>query len=250
MENRKIFLRIVLITVFAIMAVSCSKSARGNSESTNSGGKSFNSADDLKTYLDKQPANSPDKPVKIAMKLNEPMFEKIKEVINTAGKYVSLDLSGSPTTTIPDEAFKGCKLLAGIIIPDSVTEIGEEAFYDCSSLTSVIIPDGITYIWGGTFAYCESLASVKIPDSVTEIWRLAFVGCKSLTGVTIPAGVTEIGDQAFNYCDSLTSITFQGTLDNLIRPFYGDLRAKYLAGGVGTYTTTAPVDEEAKWTKQ
>jgi hypothetical protein len=29
------------------------------------------------------------------------------------------------------------------------------------------------------------------------------------------------------------------------------LRAKYLAGGIGTYTTTAPVDpNNAKWTKQ
>jgi hypothetical protein len=28
------------------------------------------------------------------------------------------------------------------------------------------------------------------------------------------------------------------------------LRAKYLAGGIGTYTTTAPVDRNAKWTKQ
>jgi len=29
------------------------------------------------------------------------------------------------------------------------------------------------------------------------------------------------------------------------------LRAKYLAGGIGTYTTTAPVnDNNSKWTKQ
>jgi hypothetical protein len=28
------------------------------------------------------------------------------------------------------------------------------------------------------------------------------------------------------------------------------LRAKYLAGGVGTYTTTAPVSTSSVWTKQ
>jgi len=28
------------------------------------------------------------------------------------------------------------------------------------------------------------------------------------------------------------------------------LRDKYLAGGIGTYTTTAPVGESSVWTKQ
>jgi len=33
-------------------------------------------------------------------------------------------------------------------------------------------------------------------------------------------------------------------------PRDGDLREKYLAGGIGTYTTTAPVNDFSKWTKQ
>jgi len=28
------------------------------------------------------------------------------------------------------------------------------------------------------------------------------------------------------------------------------LQEKYLAGGIGTYTTTAPVNENSKWTKK
>jgi hypothetical protein len=30
----------------------------------------------------------------------------------------------------------------------------------------------------------------------------------------------------------------------------GDLRNKYLAGGMGTYTTTAPVSQSSVWRKQ
>jgi len=30
----------------------------------------------------------------------------------------------------------------------------------------------------------------------------------------------------------------------------GDLRGKYLAGGIGTYTTTAPVGQSSVWRKQ
>jgi len=62
-------------------------------------------------------------------------------------------------------------------------------------------------------------------------------------------------DLAFYDCTSLTSVRFEGTiasdkLGSRFPPFDGDLREKYLAGGIGTYTTTAPVDyKEAVWTK-
>jgi hypothetical protein len=71
---------------------------------------------------------------------------------------------------------------------------------------------------------------------------------------------------AFYSCTSLTSITFQGTiasnkLGGMFDPFDGDLREKYLAGGIGTYTTTTPVPNdywdnrntiewEPRWTKK
>ena len=50
------------------------------------------------------------------------------------------DISGSytiknGTITIADNAFTGCKSLAGIIIPDSVITIGNEAFKYCSPTT-------------------------------------------------------------------------------------------------------------------
>jgi len=59
---------------------------------------------------------------------------------------------------------------------------------------------------------------------------------------------------AFADCKSLTSVTFQGKIDSDKFGYAfsdsGDLRDKYLAGGIGTYTTTAPVNSKSKWTKQ
>jgi len=61
---------------------------------------------------------------------------------------------------------------------------------------------------------------------------------------------------AFSSCTSLTSITFQALIASnnfgrgMFGSFYGDLREKYLAGGIGTYTTTAPVSINSVWTKQ
>jgi hypothetical protein len=36
----------------------------------------------------------------------------------------------------------------------------------------------------------------------------------------------------------------------MMNSFSGDLYNKYRAGGVGTYTTTAPVNEWSVWTKK
>jgi len=131
---------IALIVVIGFSMVSCIGDG--------SGGKSINSVDELKEYLNKQPANSPDNPIKVNMSVNDQMIKDIAEVIRDKGKYVSLTLSGTALTTIPDNTFYECETLTSIIIPKSVTSIEGFAFCFCSNLTSVtfqgkIDPDNI-----------------------------------------------------------------------------------------------------------
>jgi len=107
-------------------------------------------------------------------------------------------------------------------------------------LAAVQIPESITYIGDYTFAENE-LVSVTIPNSVTFIGYYAFAGCESLTSITFQGTINS---------DNFDKYAFGGNLDDYgasrIR-YIGDLREKYLAGGIGTYTR--PVNGET-WTKQ
>ena len=205
-----------LVAVFTVCTTACS------------GGKSLNSPEELKQYLDKQPANSPDKPLKVSIDTDDQTLRDFAMAITSAGKYVSLNLSGSALTSIWGGVFENCKTLVSVTIPNSVTSIGDHAFLECTSL-----------------------ASVTIPNSVISIGINSFYSCTSLPSVTIPDSVTSIGSSAFYACNSLASVTFQGTIDSSNIhpgfPFPGDLRAKYLDGGPGTYTSEIGT---AIWTKQ
>ncbi len=147
-------------------------------------------------------------------------------------------------TSIGNSAFKNCRDLTNVTIPNSVTSIGENAFYVCSGLTSVTIPNSVTSISDYTFAGCSGLTSVTIPNSITSIGRSAFSSCSRLTRVIIsdlaawcnisfsdqganplnnahhlylngaevtdliiPEGIASIGRYAFFGCSGLTSIT-------------------------------------------
>ncbi len=137
------------------------------------------------------------------------MYEKTEDGI-TVTRYTARDphprleneYGGVPVTKIAGGAFRNCRFITDLKIPDGVTEIGESAFLGCSGLTEAVIPDGVTRIESGTFHGCGSLANVVIPAGVTEIEDGAFDGC-GLTAIVIPEGVTAIGMGAFQGCAAL-----------------------------------------------
>ena len=122
-------------------------------------------------------------------------------------------------TSIGSYAFSGCTSLTDITIPDSVTEIWYNAFYNCSSLANITIPNSVTNIGSSTFESCASLTSIIIPDSVTSIEPCAFRNCTSLASVTIPNSVTSIGSYAFEGCTSLTSVTIPSSATSIDTAF-------------------------------
>ena len=123
----------------------------------------------------------------------------------------SIDVPDS-VTTIENYAFAGTR--AGINIPSTVTKIGSWAFSGCgglyisgsTELFGITIPEGITEIEEGVFSNCTWLRSVVIPSSVTSIGNQAFEGCSELTSITVPDTVMSIGKRAFYNCTQLTEV--------------------------------------------
>lgn len=160
---------------------------------------------------------------------------------------VELEGGTYTVTAIGDNAFNGCRNMASvtipntvtsigrrafyfvekseggltqITIPNSVTSIGEESFYGCRYLETVTLSENITSIPNGCFCDCWNLKNinsedgVEIPSGVTSIGGNAFRNCQyQLAKVTIPDGVTYIGDYAFYSCHQLTSISVPGTVE-------------------------------------
>jgi hypothetical protein len=170
-------------------------------------------------------------------------WSNLLSAIQTAGKYVDLDLSActmSGMTAIPGEfdpgtANTGESKIVSLVLPTAatsikdkggvvmyftslksvsgaqVTSIGHRAFVNCTGLTSVSFPKA-TYIGGQTFANCTGLTSVSFP-AVTSIGQTAFGGT-GLTSVDFPA-VVSIGEMAFSNCTGLTSVSLPASLSSI-----------------------------------
>lgn len=110
--------------------------------------------------------------------------------------------------TISEEAFKSCKAIRTINLPNTVTSISKGAFSDCTALYDISSLSGtqITIINGSTFNGDSSLVKVSIPTTCREIGGGAFSGCTNIRTFDFK-NVTTFGPLAFVDCSSLSSVT-------------------------------------------
>ncbi|GHU55739.1 hypothetical protein FACS1894132_12260 [Clostridia bacterium] len=140
---------------------------------------------------------------------------------NFRGKMVIPDtINGLPVVGIGDSAFYECRLLAKVILSNSITSIGEQAFSSCTRLTNIIIPESVTSIGNIAFSHCHSITSIVIPDNVMSIGLWAFEDCSSLISITVDSNNNF-------YCD-VDGILFDKNVTTIIQYPSGNKRTEYV----------------------
>ena len=89
---------------------------------------------------------------------------------------------------IGNAAFNQCVDKTSITIPEGVTQIEDYAFNDCQglafrgcrNLNTVSIPNSVTHIGESAFDCCVSLSSITLPKSLTTIGESVLCNCDNL----------------------------------------------------------------------
>lgn len=149
------------------------------------------SKDGTSVYINKYIGTS--KNVVIPSKIDDLPVTSIKGIVDETG-YVQ------------EGAFEGCDIQS-VTIPEGVTGIGLYAFKDCKDLTQVAIPESLEILTYGAFCNCERLKSIDLSATkLTALLALTFYDCVSLKKIALPSGITSIGAKAFYNCSSLLEI--------------------------------------------
>ena len=181
----------------------------------------FDNLTDMTAYLNGLTANTVAAPYILPLNFdlgNMPApgsgWQDILAVLDTAGKFVKLDLSactmnGTAFDAAADIA-AGKSRIVSLTLPDiatSITGIGSDisANKNFTNLTSVKAA-GLISIWNGAFYECTSLVSIELSTELNSIGDAAFMGCTNLAGIELPPNLATIGNSAFNGCTSLPEI--------------------------------------------
>lgn len=121
----------------------------------------------------------------------------------------------SKLTSISVSAFDNCVSLENVVFPESLKIIEEAAFRKCKSITDVSIPDTVTSIGISAFEECTSVLQLKLSNATTTLGKNIFKKCSSLTKVEIPSGITFISEGQFTECTNLNDLTIANTVKSI-----------------------------------
>lgn len=149
---------------------------------------------------------------------------ELSSVILGSFDFVAGTIKASSLKSIGSYAFRNCKKLDSIEMPETLETVGSYAFRDTGIYKSasgvvyagswvvdynenitatVVLREGTVGIANYAFYKCETINSVKMPGSVKSIGRSAFYDCSALVEVELPLTLEVINDYTFYRCKNL-----------------------------------------------
>lgn len=154
---------------------------------------------------------------------NVTSFEGLGQLQNVK----SMDLSAcTKVTEILANEFGGCTFTS-IELPSSIITIGINAFKQCRQLQSIVLPDTVQVIDRFAFNDCAALTKVSskkndkiieytLPSCLTKIGEQAFATDVNLSKLIIPAiNGSAIGTSAFTQCSKLSVVEIGATISEI-----------------------------------
>lgn len=113
--------------------------------------------------------------------------------------------------TVPDSAFRNCRMLEEVELNGGITVLNEYAFGNCTNLISVTGLESVTSVGQYGFYGCSKLTTFpSLP--LTGVGSYAFYNCVLLSEVSFGDGLKSIGYKAF-YNVPLTSVTVPNSVE-------------------------------------
>jgi len=146
-------------------------------------------------------------------------------------------IDGYTVTAIGAEAFRNCRQITNINMPNTVTAIESRAFMECDSLAEMVIPDSVTKLGDSICRYCDNLQRVVVGRGAAKVAEYDFASCPKLNDVNLSDGLIEIGPYAFMESTSLEEVVIPDSVTSLDRGAFercSKLKTATVGGGIKT----------------
>ncbi|MFZ4457133.1 MAG: leucine-rich repeat domain-containing protein [Bacteroidales bacterium] len=86
---------------------------------------------------------------------------------------------------LPMDAFRGCKKITEILLPENLECISSQAFHKCYNIKKIEIPKTVKSIGYLAFNMCRNLEHIKFHENLKHIGFMCFLGCKKLNCIDL-----------------------------------------------------------------